>query len=267
MKKNDFSKVYSFSKLEKFEKCPQDYYFYYLDPQWKGYQRPRDYKTKGQAVHDAITLFYHLPPEKQNFESLKECLFEGWYLESDHQKGPPLGRAGGFDSLDHERETYRHALKLLKNFWEMADSEPDLFYLPQKDIKRSFKDYEDLIQPIDSRFFISGKFDRIDRLKDGGLAVIDFKTGKENQDKFQLDFYKLLAELNFGLPVRKASFYYLASKKVLDFPVADVSTAEIKNGILEKLFKIESTSEFSPRPSRLCHYCDFKPICPVFRQN
>ena len=70
MADSDFSKVYSVSKLELFEKCKKHYYFNYLDPEIapikKQFLKPRDYKTKGSAVHGAITLYYHLPKEKRN---------------------------------------------------------------------------------------------------------------------------------------------------------------------------------------------------------
>ena len=260
--KIDFSKIYSFSKLKRFEKCPLDYYFYYLDPKWKGYKKPRDYRTKGQAVHGAITLFYYLPEKKRNFENLKECLKKSWFSEADLTKKPPLGELGGFKDIDHERRTYFEALKLLKNFYELGEITPPIFYLPTIEIKDSFPDYEDLIKPINEEFSISGKFDRIDKLEDGSLRIIDYKTGNENQDNFQLIFYKLLAELNFNQKVKIVSFYYLDRKKISDFNISNVTQEEIKNKILEKIKTIENTKEFKPRISKLCKHCDFFPICP-----
>ena len=264
----DFSKIYSFSKLNLFDTCKQQYYFNYLDPEIaprrKEFVKPRDYKTKGSAVHDAITLFYHLPLEKRNFKNLRDCLLESWYSEDDLSKKPPLGEMGGFNSLAHERKSYKDALILLKNFFELEDINPSLFLIPTKDVKYSFGDYKDMIQSLNDEISISGKFDRIDQLKNGNLRIIDFKTGKKKDDNFQLEFYKLLAELNFDNRVETVSYYYLKEKEIEDFNFLKIKKEKIKDKVLKKIKEIMETKDFSPEPSRLCNFCDFKEICPHF---
>lgn len=270
-KERDFSKIYSFSKLERFEKCPLDYCLYYLDPRWKGYKKPKSYKTIGSAVHSAITLFYHLSALKKNFQALKNSLYRSWISETEPNQSPPLGKSGGFGSLEEERQAYRKALSLLKNFYQMFLKEKtgnfSLFYLPTKNIEDSFEDYEGLIQPINKELSISGKFDRVDQLKDGTLRIVDFKTKKGNSKRFQLDFYKILAEMNFMLPVTVVSFYYLDGQEIADFSVSDCRSEEIKNRILAKLERIDGEKDFPPKPSRLCHHCDFEEVCPVFKRS
>jgi CRISPR/Cas system-associated exonuclease Cas4 (RecB family) len=267
MEELDFSKIYSYSKLNLFNKCKKNYYLHYLDPDIapirKLFLKPRDYKTKGQAVHGAITLFYHLPKEKRTFESLKECLTRAWFSEVDPLKNPPLGILGGFEDLKHERKTYLQSLKLLKNLFQLEEFDPPIFYLPTETIKDSFSDYERLIKPLDETFFISGKFDRIDTLEDGTLRVIDFKTSKGNSNQFQLLFYKLLAELNFQIPVRVVSFYYLNRGEIVDFDVSDIGKDEVQDQVLKKIKRVEKTKKFSPQVSGLCAHCDFLEICPA----
>ncbi len=264
----DFSKIFSFSKLKLFDKCKKQYYFNYLDPEItpikKKLREPRDYKTKGQAVHGAITLFYHLPQNERTLTNLKKCLYQAWFSEKTPEKKPPLGKTGGFNDLNHERKAYRESLKLLSNFSEMEKSQPSLFFVPTKEIKDSFCDYEEMIEFINDKFSVSGKFDRIDELKDGTLRVVDFKTSKNYQDIFQLEFYKLLAELNFKKKVKKVAFYYLVNKKIKEFDAVEIKKKDIKKEVLDRIEKIKGTKKFSPRPSRLCNYCDFKGVCPVF---
>lgn len=268
MAKYDFSKVYSFSKLELFSKCKKKYYFNYLDPEIapikKEFLKPRDYSTKGSAVHDAITLFYHLPKKQRSFDSLKECLKQAWFSEKDIFKKPPLGGLGGFLDIEHERRVYKESLILLHNFFNLEADEPDLFFVPMEKIKDSFEDYEKMIKPLDGESFISGKFDRVDKTENGNLRVVDFKTGKNSNNFFQLEFYKLLAEINFNIKVDKVSFYYLLDKKIKDFDVSQVETDDIKQKILEKIDKIKKEKDFKPSPTQLCNHCDFKEICPVF---
>jgi hypothetical protein len=65
----DYTKIYSPSRLKLFGQCPQQYFFSYLDPVKKKMkaklkQMPENiysFHTLGKAVHNAITLFYHLP--------------------------------------------------------------------------------------------------------------------------------------------------------------------------------------------------------------
>ena len=124
-----------------------------------------------------------------------------------------------------------------------------------------------MIKPLNNEVSISGKFDRIDELENNNLRIIDFKTGKNQQNYSQLEFYKLLAELNFERPVETVSFYYLNSKKIKDFDVSKTDNNKIKDKILKKIDIIKNTKEFIPEPTKLCDHCDFKEICPVFKNN
>lgn len=264
----DYSKIYSYSKLKLFENCPQQYYFNYLDPEIspikKEFIKPRDYNTKGQAVHGAITLFYHLPVSERNFTNLKKCLQDAWFSDIDPSKKFPLGETGGFKDLEHERKVYFKCLELLQGFFRFKDIDPCIYNLPTKNIKNSFSDYKDLIKPLDEKVFISGKFDRVDKLKDGNLKIVDFKTGKASGfDNFQLLFYKLLAELNFKNKVTMVSFYDLENKEIKDFDVSGTDQNKIKDEIIEKVRNIENTKEFLPKVNYLCNYCDFNEICPA----
>jgi len=276
MRNIDFSKTYSYSKISLFEKCPKEYYFNYLDPEIslikKYFKKQTEHQTKGSAVHGAITLFHHLPLEKRTFKNLKDFLYKAWFAEKDIFKKPPLGELGGFKDLDHERKVYGQALALLKNFFEMPEEksfhlnnkEKKIFYLPTKNIKESFKDYEEMIKPLDRDVLISGKFDRIDSFENGDLEVIDYKTGKNQSDHFQLYFYKLLAEINFKKKVSSVSFYCLNNGKVEKFNVSNVSNEKIKGRILKIIEKIKNTKKFLPKKNRMCNYCDFQEICPSY---
>lgn len=271
-KKRDFSKIYSYSKLALFDKCQKGYYFNYLDPEIapikQQFIKPRDYKTKGQSVHNAITLFYYLPVKERTFDNLKECLFRSWFSEIEPDKKAPLGEAGGFKDLECERNVYLDSLNQLKNFFNLEKKNLSaLFYIPTENIKKSFNDYEEMIQLLEGDILISGKFDRIDELKSNSLRVVDFKTGNGRADKFQLYFYKLLAELNFKKSVDVVSFYDLKRNKIIDYNVLNVDKKEIKEIVLKKVKQIKRVKKFLPKPSRLCNHCDFKEICPIFKKN
>lgn len=270
-KKIDYSKIYSPSRLKTFSQCQKSYHFYYLDPIYSRMKNelkrlPQNifsFHTLGKAVHNAITLFYHLPLEQRTEENLLKQLRETWVSEVQWNKKPPLGKWGGFETVEEERGCYAQAILMLKKFFEITEVEPEIEYLPTKDFKKSISDYTDLITPLNKDFDISGKFDLITKNEDGSLQVIDFKTGKrEEEDYFQLRFYKLLAEENFKKPVKKASFHFLKTGNKREFDLENEKSKSIKKEILEKIHQIKETEGFEPKPSKLCQFCLFKTFCP-----
>lgn len=270
-KKIDYSKIYSPSRLGMFDWCPKQYHFSYLDPIYSRMKnelkrQPHNiwsFQTLGKAVHSAITLFYHLPAGQRTEENILEQLKETWRSEVRWNQNPPLGKWGGFESLEEERRAYREALTMLKNFFQIAEVEPEIKYLPSQDFLRSIEDYQRLIRPLSDEFDISGKFDLVIGNNGDSLQVIDFKTSKkEEADRFQLRFYKVLAEENFQKPVKKASFYFLRTGNKKEFDLEQEQTKEIKEEILGKIIAIKATENFEARPSKLCQFCLFRTFCP-----
>ncbi len=268
--KIDYSKIYSPSKLGMFSQCPKSYEFYYLDPIYspmktdlkKLPQNIYPFFTLGKAVHNAITLFFHSPLRQRTKSSLKEHLKQTWQSETMKNKKPPLGKWGGFANLEEEREAYGEALQMLDNFFRMLGDDFEIEYLPTADFYHSIKDYQDLITPLSNDFDISGKFDLVAR--DGeSLHLVDFKTSKrEEENPFQLRFYKILAEEKFKKPVKKASFYFLKTGNKKRFDLEKEKIEGIKEEILGKIDEINSTENFEARPSKLCNFCLYQTFCP-----
>ncbi|PIS09546.1 hypothetical protein COT75_01015 [Candidatus Beckwithbacteria bacterium CG10_big_fil_rev_8_21_14_0_10_34_10] len=278
--KIDFSKIYSYSKLELFDQCPKAYHFTYLDPVYskmKGKLRkePQNiwfFYTLGKAIHDALTLYFHLPKDQKTIKGLKEQLQISWRSEAMFSKLPPLGKWGGFKSIEEERSIYKEALQMLLNFKKGFNEKAKIYYLPTNNLNRSIEDYKKLIKPISKDYDISGKFDLIlkedstlgnDKDSDS-LVVVDFKTGKREESSiFQLKFYKLLGELNFKQLIKKASFYYLKTGRIKEFDLSKEDKNDIKNLVLEKIEKIKAEKKFKTKPSKLCQYCLFRQFCPA----
>lgn len=270
----DFSKIYSPSRLKLFIQCAQQYFFAYVDPIYsklknKLKKMPENiwkFNTLGKAVHNAITLFYYLPLEKRTEGNLLLQLRLTWQSEAMPNKKLPLEKWGGFKSVDEERESYREAQEMLKNFYKICETNPDIIFLPTNDFRKSIEDYKNLITNLSENYDISGKFDLVIK-SDDSLHIIDFKTSKkEDGDNFQLRFYKVLAEEKFKIPVEKVSFYLLRIGQKIDFDLSNISIRDIKNEILDKIEMIKSTVKFDPKPSRLCKYCVFKTFCPAKKE-
>lgn len=164
--------------------------------------------------------------------------------------------------MEEERKYYREAILMLKKFFKISKPTLNIKYLPTKDFKNSIEDYHSLIVPLNQNFNISGKFDLVIE-ENGSLSLIDFKTGKkEEDDSFQLKFYKLLAETKFKKPVKKTSYYFLRTGNIKEFNFKNKDNDEIKEEIIKKINKIKATKNFEARPKKLCKFCLFKTFCP-----
>jgi DNA helicase-2/ATP-dependent DNA helicase PcrA len=111
--------------------------------------------------------------------------------------------------------------------------------------------------------------DRVDRLADGSLEIIDYKTGKsktklEFKDKRQLILYKIFLEEFLGEKVSQLSYYYLESGEKFSFNATEKDIEKLKTGVMAEIAAIKRR-DFTPSPSPMCEFCDFRTICE-FRQ-
>jgi RecB family exonuclease len=115
---------------------------------------------------------------------------------------------------------------------------------------------------------IRGSIDRVDRLEDGTLEIVDFKTGKhrsseELRSDLQLPIYALAAsELLGAQPEQiRASLFFLGSDHewILDWSGDHATDAR---RTITELLDTMATSSFRKTDDRSkCRHCDFAHIC------
>jgi len=117
---------------------------------------------------------------------------------------------------------------------------------------------------------LHGYIDRLDRTPEGGLEIVDYKTsreisGEEVRTSDQLSLYQVLVEQNYARPVERLTLYHLRSLTPLAVPRRD---AEALDGLLERVAGVRDgirAKDFEPTPGRVCQRCEFKSLCPEFR--
>lgn len=241
--------------------CHKRYYFEYLDPyssHWENKRRLKQVQVEagrrkdlifGGLLHDVLNDFFHLPTDKRNEQTLLELLKTQW--------GGPRGKEGGFPNIEEEREFYAKASGMLKRFANEQELNPTTAYLPTGEIKK------DLLKvPVEDGLTLIGVIDRVDK-EDGSYHLVDYKTGKEKDDDFQLMTYSILSEKALGMPLEKASFLYLTSGKVATYKPTKESMEKALARIKDIAQQIKEDREFNPQPSKMCYYCDFVELCPA----
>ena len=197
----DFRKTLwiSYSAIKNFDNCSRLYYFtnVYRNPKTGNrVQIVNPYLSLGSAVHDTIDEVLDLAPSKRVNASLTKRLEKVWKRYE--------GKRGGFISGKQESEFKKRGIKMIK---KVEGSE----MLSRRSLKKESElPKMRLFEGVD----LVGSFDWIEILPNNSLHIIDFKTGRsqENGKSLQLPIYQILAKNSYGRKVKKLSYWYLENK-------------------------------------------------------
>jgi len=248
---------FSYSQLAAFEKCPLQYKFGFI---LKVPTRGKAVFSFGKTMHNTLDAFLksenEIVPKKKKkkatkknsdtFEKLTKLYEDNWIDE-------------WYGSKKEKDEYYKNGKRIIKEFYEQFSKKPP------KILKVDGKPA--LEMPFNLKiggYTLYGVIDRIDEM-DGGVAIIDYKTG-QSKDKLDLDakeqllIYQIAAQEVLHLKPKKLAYYYLDDGKVAAFLGSENDLENQKAKIIEEIEKIKN-SEFEPTPGWQCQYCDFKDIC------
>ncbi len=254
---------FSFSQLAAFSTCPLQYKFAFV----LKIPVPADKASLifGRVLHNTLyNFFLPLLGRKQQADLFGgtesnpqvESLTEKRLLELYQEFWQP----DGYSSPEERAAYQRKGRESLKKFWSeyQTGAVPEIIFLEKK---FSF--------PIGDEV-IKGTIDRVDRLPDGSLEIIDYKTGRSKDcldfnDKRQLILYQLFLEDFLQAKVSLLSYYYLESGDKFSFTAAEKDIDRLKLEITQEIAEIKKRN-FPPRPGLMCDFCDFNTICE-FRQK
>lgn len=233
----------SASAVKTYEQCPRKYYFNYIQ---KAPKKHWDHFDLGNICHKTLELFHtkymkKAIPKKEWGKLMSESFTkarEGFLNLSD-----PL-------ILD-AKEMLAEYLKSVK--------ENGMPVVKGCETSFDFKLAEDIM--------VRGFVDRIDILKDKKFRIIDYKTTKNDKylEPFQLSVYGLwLKEQHPDIKSFKGAYVLLrhgSKLKEYDFNLEDIETA--RKDLIAYAKKIKEENTWTPIPTKLCNYCDFKDICQV----
>ena len=112
---------------------------------------------------------------------------------------------------------------------------------------------------------VRGRLDRLDRLPNGEVAIIDYKTGKaktqeDADDSLQLSIYALAAKA-LGHAPSSLVFINLTNGTSVESRRSETDLRAAESKITEIAGKI-AAGEFEPNPGSRCFWCAYSSICP-----
>jgi putative RecB family exonuclease len=119
---------------------------------------------------------------------------------------------------------------------------------------------------------LSGMIDRMDRIPGGGYEIIDYKTNRRLPPKavvdrdLQLSLYYLAAREVWGIEPDRLTLYFLLPGQRMSTFRTEANADELRRRIATVAERI-AAGKFDPRQNPLCEWCDFQPVCPLYRHK
>ena len=244
------------SRAGDFMQCPLLYRFRVVD---RLPEAPSPAAVRGTVVHAVLERLFDLPRGDRTLEAARDLLPSQW--SRVREEAPELATL--FDG-DAEAVTswLAGAEDLLARWFELEDP-----------TRLEPADRELYVETtLDDGLMLRGYVDRVDVAPDGRIRVVDYKTGRAPRESFeakalfQMKFYALVLWRLRGTVPAMLQLVYLGSGEILRYEPeeADLLATERKvKALWAAIERAAQTGDWRASPSRLCGWCDHKPLCPA----
>lgn len=250
-KSSDKLKI-SVSASKTYVQCARKYFYSYIE---RRPSKPQEHLHLGKFVHATLEDFHNAMMEDKDLD------WAATLTEKFKAQLTTLNKDGTGLEYPLLPESKQRAHEMLVTYLGMLrkDGMPEVL-----SNERSFA------IDLGDNIVVRGFIDRIDRDKEGGYIVRDYKTGRSKYlDEFQLLIYCLpLLEDEPDLEIFKGDYIMLGenSKHLpYTFTRTDVDRAVAK--IKKIANQIRTDQTWDPKPSFLCGWCDFEDICPAIKMK
>jgi putative RecB family exonuclease len=255
--------MYSNSRIETFEQCPRKYKFRYLDNIRMDTEGVEAFV--GKRVHEALEKLYRdLKFTKLN--TLEELLA---FYESAWEKN-----WHGKVQVVQPGITPGHYFALGRQC--LADYYKRYHPFNQGKTLGLEERIEMKLQEGEKVYTVQGFIDRLTWVPEtGAYEIHDYKTGNTVPTQEDADQDRQLALYQLGLMQRwpdaktiKLIWHYLAADKEIVSTRSQADLTALEREVIEVIHQIEAemkAGRWEVRTSRLCDWCEYKPICPAWK--
>ncbi|MFC1950969.1 RecB family exonuclease [Chloroflexota bacterium] len=246
--------IYSHSQLNTYEQCPLKYKLNYRDKikrETAGIEA-----FLGTIVHDSLQKCYD-DARQSKVNTLEELLV---YYQ------------------DHWRKEWHDSIVIVRKEYSADD------YMNRG--KQMLTGYYNRFTPFDSDITIAteqlitfalgnekhklrGFIDRLSR-KGDTYQIHDYKTSAHLPGQSEADGDRQLALYQIGIKQKwphienvELIWHYLAFDEDLISKRSEAAISELKDDTVKLIEQIESATDFPPRQSALCNWCEYPDLCPL----
>lgn len=251
---------YSHSRLESFNQCALRYKFKYIDK--IKVEKKSIEGFLGSRVHDALEWLYH-EVKKEKIPTIDELII--YYASGWEEKFNPeiyFIVKKEFEIKDY----FEKGIKLLLDYYQKN--------YPFDDNTIAIEKFVSILLDEDENYKMIGIIDRLVHNKETNhYEVHDYKTANNlpTQEKIetdkQLPLYSIAIKNYYNADKIQLIWHYLAHNKKIYSRRTDDQLNLLKKETLELIKKIEDTTLFPYNKSILCDWCEYKEMCPAWKQN
>lgn len=252
---------FSHSKIGTYEACKLQYKFQYID-KIKVEAEDTIETYLGSRVHEALEKLYR----DKRFEKRMTCQELLTYYNK-------IWEENWKDSIIIVKKDYT-----AENYRKIGERMLTDYYNRHKPFDRGRVlglETQDFL-PLDAqgRYKFHIRIDRLMDMGDGLYEVHDYKTSstlpkQEDLDKDrQLAMYSQWVRQNFkDFKKVRLVWHFLAFDKEMDSFRTEEELENLRKEVLARIEEIESAKDFPASVSRLCDWCLYKPICPMWKHQ
>ena len=239
--------------------CPLLYRFRTID---RLPEPPDPNMVRGTGVHLVLEKLFDRPAPERTYENAIAMIPDVWEeLQQNRKEARELFGPGDETAIAEWLKTYE---PLLEGYFAVED--------PTNLIGETRRELE-VTHVLDGDIPLRGFVDRIDIAPTGEVRIVDYKTGKspnprfEAKALFQMKFYALVIWRSTGDMPRMLQLLYLKNRNALRYTPTEPDLLATENKIRAIWGAIEQareTGEWKPNKSALCGWCAHKALCPAW---
>ena len=251
--------IYSHSRLSTFEQCRLKFKYRYID-QIISIEKSIE-AFLGKIVHNTLEWLYKKVKENK-ISTIDEVIT---YYSNNWE------------------ENYKPTIKIVrteltvKDYFNKGVQLLLSYYMQHKPFNDNTLEIEKrILINLDEKgeYKLQGFIDRlVHNLEKDEFEIHDYKTGKTLPTKEKIENDRQLALYSIGIKELHGKdknvlliWHYLAHNQKIVSQRTNEQLQKLKEEIIELIKEIESTTEFPPKKSVLCGWCEYKNMCPKFNK-